>query len=44
MVIGYLLALGGGIVVLGLLTPVSHSTSIVSADHSNWTGVARSQP
>ena len=44
MVIGYLLALGGGIVVLGLLTPVSYSTSIVSTDHSNWTGIARSQP
>ena len=44
MVIGYLLALAGGIVLLGLLTPVSHSTSIVSADRSNWTGVARSNP
>jgi hypothetical protein len=44
MVIGYLLALGGGIVLLGLLTPVSHSTSIVSADRSSWTGVARSNP
>jgi len=44
MVIGYLLALGGGIVLLGLLTPVSHSTSIVSAERSNWTGAARSNP
>ena len=44
MVIGYLLALGGGIVLLGLLTPASHSTSIVSVERSNWTGVARSNP
>ena len=44
MVIGYLLALGGGIVLLGVLTPVSHSTSIVSGDRTQAAGLTRSNP
>jgi hypothetical protein len=44
MVIGYLLALGGGIVLLGVLTPVSHSTSIVSGDRTQSAGLTRSNP
>jgi hypothetical protein len=32
MVAGYLLALGGGIVLLGLLTPVSHSTLVATSE------------
>ncbi len=32
MVLGYLLALGGGIVLLGVLTPVSHSTLVATSD------------
>ena len=32
MVAGYLLALGGGIVLLGLLTPVSHPTLVATSE------------
>jgi hypothetical protein len=32
MVAGYLLALAGGIVLLGLLTPVSHSTMFAASE------------
>jgi hypothetical protein len=32
MVAGYLLALAGGIVLLGLLTPVSHSTMVATSE------------
>jgi hypothetical protein len=32
MVLGYLLALAAGIVLLGVLTPVSHSTIVAASD------------
>ena len=35
MVAGYLLALGGGIVLLGVLTPVSHTTMTAASEASS---------
>jgi hypothetical protein len=35
MVAGYLLALAGGIGLLGLLTPVSHSTMVATSEPPN---------
>jgi len=35
MVAGYLLALGGGIVLLGVLTPVSHPTMVANSEPPN---------